>query len=470
MSTTENPSDDKAWKAHLADLRAAVAGPVLLQGEDGYDAERVGFDLSGQQWPGLVLGATEPADILAGVRFAGDWNLPVGVQATGHGPTVACDGGLLINTSRATGVTIDATARTAWLQAGVIWHDVVQAAAPYGLAPLCGAAPAVGAISYLLGGGLGPLGRPCGFAADHVRSIDIVTADGEARRVTPEAEPELFWAVRGGGGNFGVVTAMEIDLMPVADLYGGGLFFSGDDAQAVLEAFRASTALAPDELVLSVALLRFPDLPVLPPPLRDRFCCHVRVAYYGEGQQGERLIAPIRDAAPVLLDGLGDMPFTDIGTIHNDPTTPLPVESRSLVLRSVDAGTLSTVVRHAGPATGFLIELRHLGGALSRQPEIPNSVGHRSGAFSVFTTAYQSPGGITALGLAQQRLIDDLRPWSNGGALLNFLAGPYVTPTDVRNAYREADFARLVAIKAEWDPSNMFRFNHNIPAAAEASP
>src|ERR1700761_3933965 len=202
----------------------------------------------------------------------GPIGFPSGGQPPGHGPTAATDGGLLLTTRRISAVEVDAASRTARLQAGTTWAQVIEAAAPFGLAPLAGAAPSVGAVSYTLGGVLSPLGRRYGFAADHVRAIEVVTADGELRRVTPGTYPDLFWAMRGAGSNFGVVTSLEIDLMTVPDFYGGGLFFPGEARSAVLAAFARCALAAPDSLSLSVAVLTFPDAPVLPPTLRGRHC------------------------------------------------------------------------------------------------------------------------------------------------------------------------------------------------------
>ena len=164
------------------------------------------------------------------------------------------------------------------------------------------------------------------------------------------------------------------------------------------------------------------------------------------------------------------MPVTDLGTIHNDPTTPRPTNTRSLVLRSADDETVTTVLRHAGPHASFGVEVRQLGGALARGPVVPNAVGHRHGAVTVYTTAYPHPTGLSASdGAAEQALLDDLAPWSDGGALVNFLAGAHVTPADVRAAYEPETWTRLVQIKTRWDPGNVFRINHNIPPEATAA-
>jgi Berberine and berberine like len=187
------------------------------------------------------------------------------------------------------------------------------------------------------------------------------------------------------------------------------------------------------------------------------------VAHCGAPGEGDALIQPLRTVAPLLLDTVRIMPFTDVGTIHNDPTAPMPTMSRSLVLKDADDQTAGALLAAADPRSPFLFELRHMAGALGRQPSVPNAVGHRGGAFNFYATAYPDPAGLQEAGQAEQRLVDALEPWSDGGALVNFLAGPYVTTGHVRAAYAPADYSRLTDIKTAWDPDNTFRFNHNIP-------
>ena len=343
MATTDElPASDAVSSGVVGGVgRSVRAGSrtVLVPGDEGYPAESTGFDLSVPQRPALIVGATTTDDVVAAVRFARSHGLFVGVQATGHGPTVAADGGLLINTGRMTAVDVDSVNRTARLQAGTQWTQVIEAAAPFGLAPLSGSAPSVGAVSYSLGGGIGVLSRRFGFGADHVRAIEVVTADGELRRVTAEDSPDLFWAMRGAGSNFGVVTSIEVDLVAVPELYAGGLFFPGDERADVLAAFVECAATAPDALSLSVAVYTFPDLPTLPAAVRGRHCCHVRVTHQGPAAEAETFLGTLRGAGTVLLDTVRSLPLTEIGTIHNDRTAPLDVHSRSLVLRRLDPGS-----------------------------------------------------------------------------------------------------------------------------------
>ena len=416
-------------------------------GTPAYDAARAGFDLTAIPEPDLAVSATCEADVVAAVAYAAEHDLPVGVRATGHGPIPDVRGGVLIDTRALRSVRIEG--RSAVLGAGTTWTDVLARCAPLGLAPLCGSAPDVGAVSYSLGGGLGPLGRAHGWAADHVRRLRLVTADGTVLAVDPSSEPDLFWALRGGGGNFGVVTELETELVRVEQLYGGGLFLPGECAGDLLAAFGRATAEAPDALTLSMAFVTFP--PVAPEPLRGRFLAHLRVAYLGDPREAEALLAPLRAVAEPVLDTVRPLGIDEIGTIHADPVAPMPVSCGGAILPTWDDAAITVLLDDVGPRTPHMTELRHLGGALARPAQ--NAVGHRDTAYSVFTSAY--PGGAPE---AQTAFYQRLEPWSGGRSLYNFTAHPDNTPADASGAFEPAILDRLRTVKKEWDPQDRFRF------------
>jgi hypothetical protein len=339
------------------------------------------------------------------VRFAADRGMPVAVRATGHGPVAGVDHGVLVDTRALSTVTVDPVRRTATAGGGVRWAQVLTQTAPFGLIPLCGSSPDVGVAAYTLGGGLGPLGRRHGWATDRVRRIRLVTPDGELREVTAHTAPELFWALRGGGGGFGVVTEVEFDLVAGDALYGGGLYLPGEAAPELLAAFGRSTATAPDELSLSVAFITFPDIDALPAPLRGRFVAHLRVTYVGSPAEAERLIAP------PLLDTVRPLPIVEFGSIHGDPTRPQPVSCGGAVLPRWDDAAVAVLLAEIGPATPHMLELRHLGGALARPPAVADAVGHRDAGFNVFTSAYPGPAFDDAAA-AQTAMYQRLLPWS----------------------------------------------------------
>ncbi|MEJ2865488.1 FAD-binding oxidoreductase [Actinomycetospora flava] len=441
-----------------------TVGAVLVPGDDAYDAERRGYNLSVDHRPAVIVAAECAEDVAAAVRFAVDHDLPVAVQATGHGPTAPADGALLLTTSRLAGIEIDPVARTARFEAGVRSGALVAAAAEHGLAPLNGSAPDVGAVGYHLGGGVGLMSRQFGYAVDHVRALEVVTADGRRRRVTAgSADPDdadLFWALRGAGkGRLGVVVAVEIDLHPVARLYGGGMHFAAGEAREVLRTWAERTAITPEAMGSSVLLIRMPDLPFLPDELRGRSVVHVRFVFTGDAAEGERLVAPFRALGP-LTDTVGEMPYRDVGTIHAEPTTPVAFHARNTMLRALDQDAVDTLLEHAGPDAGapYLVELRHLGGAAARPGAVPSALARRDGTFVLYAGGVATgTDEVAALTSSLDALLRAMDPWATGGACLNFLAGPDVTGEQVRSAYSPADRDRLREIEQRVDPGNTFR-------------
>src|SRR6185437_14869155 len=317
----------------VAALATNVGGPVLVPGSAGFADECATFNLNCGFQPALMVGATSEDDVVTAVRFAARHGLPIAVKSSGHQVVLPAHGAMLITTERMRGFSMDARRQTARAEPGLKVGDVVARTSEAGLAPVMGSAPGVGIVGYTLGGGQSPLlGRLYGYAADHVRRVNIVTADGELRNVTAESEPELFWALRGGKGNFGVVTEIEFGLFPVARFFGGGIYFPGERLADVLEAWRTWLPTIPEEMTSSVAIQRLPDVPLLPEPLRGAFVVHLRIGYLGPAAEGEKLVAPLRAAAPPLLDLLEDKPVSAVGEIHMDPVDPMPYVDRTVSL------------------------------------------------------------------------------------------------------------------------------------------
>ncbi len=469
---TINVSPHKAALAgkSLDRLVEAVEGKVLLPSDAGYDAEVVGFNLAESSRPAVVVVAANAADVEAVVRFAASNQLPIAIRNTGHG-AVACDGAVLIKTGLLSASHVDPGRRTARAQAGVRWQQVIADAGVFGLAPLNGSSPTVGVVGYTLGGGLGPIARQYGLAADHVLSIDLVGADGTLRQVTRRSDPDLFWAVLGTRGNFGVVTALEFSVFPVPRLYGGGLYFAGKHAADLIRVWRSWVETVPDAMTSSVALLRLPPLPELPEPLRGQFVVHVRIAYDGSAADGARLVEPLRSIAAPLIDSVEDMPYTAVGSIHADPPNPLPYYDGSILLRELSAEAAATVLRLGGPGVETpltAIEIRHLGGALDRRGA-HQVVDLAASRFSVFAIGVADAAGANVVRAAIRELLDDLRPWSSGRRYGNFFSVDETDPQIVQTAYEADIYDRLRSLKATYDPHNIFRINHNIPPMAPAS-
>jgi FAD/FMN-containing dehydrogenase len=458
---TEN-SDVGGQVAAIAQLAERVQGQVFVPGDSGYDNERAGFQLSGAHRPEVIVGAVSAADVRAAVEFAAVRGLPVTVQATGHGFAGPTTGGVLISTRRMSGVRIDPGASTAWVEAGVRWQQVIDAAAGHGLAPLSGSLPEVGVVSYSLGGGIGLLARRYGYAADHVRRLELVTADGRLRMVTAESEPELFWALRGGGGNFGVVTSMEIGLVPVARLYGGGLYFDADPA--ILDGWLRWTTAIPEEMTSAVLLIPFPDIPEVPEPLRGRRVAHVQLAYAGDPLSGEEVIAPLRAIGACLMDTVRDMSFAESAAVFDDPSDPHSYQGTNAFLRDA-SGIAEHIVAQTHSELPLIIGLRHLGGAMSRPPRVPSAVGHRDARYllSVLSPADGLDPGL--LRTAHDGVLDAMQAWTTGGMSLNFQFGP-VDRDRIPAGYAPGDYRSLAELKKQVDPTFLFRGGNTIPDSA----
>jgi FAD/FMN-containing dehydrogenase len=443
-------------------LSSRLDGVALRVGDTGYEEARSGVQRAYLHRPSVAVRAAGVDDVRLAVRYAAERDLPVAVQATGHGLTVPTDGGVLIDTSRMADVRVDPVARTAWAAAGTRWEQVIAAASEHCLAPLSGSSPDVGVVGYTLGGGLGLLGRGFGYAADHVRRVELVTADGVYRSIT--AGGDLFWATRGGGGNFGVVTGLEFDLFPVARLYGGGLYFDTGSIPAVLKTYLEWTATVPDRMSSSIGLIPLPDLPTVPAVLRGRHVAHVRIAYHGTVEDGERLVAPLRALGPCLMDTLGGMPYLATGSIHNEPKQPRSFYCANAMLGEIDASVPDTVLDLAGPGAGVfaVVQLNHLAGALANYPEVPSAVSHRDASFVLrVVTLPRGPERDTAHETANA-VTRAVAPWTLGRSP-SFVQGEQSAFEQVRECYEPATLARLAALKAHHDPRNMFRCNVNIP-------
>ncbi|MFJ8740531.1 FAD-binding oxidoreductase [Embleya sp. NPDC127516] len=460
------PEDDHASRAAaLAELGARVQGVVYAPGDPGYDDERSGFQTAFRPSPDVIVGAANAEDVRLAVEFARAHGLSMSVRATGHAPADASPGGVLISTRRMAEVRVDPAARTAWAQAGARWERVVAESTPHGLAPLNGSAPHVGVVAYTLGGGLGLLAREFGYAADHVRAIEVVTADATLRRVTADGDADLFWALRGGRDNFGIVTSIEFDLMPVARVYGGSLVFDTDLVEAATAAYLAWTENVPEQVTSSISFIGLPDIEQVPAPLRGRHTASIKIVYTGDAADGERLVAPLRAVGPRLVDDLADLPYARSHTIHNDPAHPHAYLGDNVLVRDLDPEALRAVYELAGPSAPMMVmhEVRHLGGALSRQPAVPNAVGGRDARYIVRVVAMIDGADLDAARALQADVQAVLKPLSLGRNL-NFVYGDGVAPGPDRVAevYDPSTRARLAELKAAYDPGNLFAGNHNL--------
>ncbi len=445
-------------------LKRQVSGSVFTPDDAAYEQARLTWNRATNQHPALILVPNNTQDVIAGVRFAREAGLGVAVQSTGHGVHHPADGGVLVVTSQMTAIQVDVEARTARAEAGVVWQQVLDKATPYGLAPLLGSSPHVGVIGYSLGGGIGWLARPYGLAADSVRAVDIVTPDGELRYASATENSDLFWGLRGGGGSFGVVTAIEFALYPVATIYGGHLIYPGQLAGKALRFFRDWANTAPDELTSSIQIVKLPSLPIVPEALRGQKQVIVRAVYAGDAAKGEALIQEWLDWRTPITNEFHEMPFTEIGTVSNDPTDPRSMHYSNEMLDALSDDAIDVIVRRATNSASPLLanELRHAGGAIARVAADANAIGNRDAAF------YLTMAALTPTSEAQsaveayiQEYQGELRPYVRGGVYLNFVRGSEAHRR-IRDAYLPESYARLRALKAKYDPDNLFRFGYHL--------
>ncbi|MGI5350143.1 FAD-binding oxidoreductase [Streptomyces sp. CA-250714] len=453
---------DGMRKEALDALRDAVRGSVLVPGDEGYDQERTGFQTGNPHRPDVIVAAHTAEDVRAAVDHAQRHGLPLAVQATGHGLGESAREGVLVSTRHMTGIRIDTTARTAWIEAGVRASDLVAEAARHGLAPVNGSAPGVGVVSYALGGGVGLLGREFGYAADRVRRIDIVTADARLREVTAQSDPELFWGLRGGGGGFGAVTGLELELVPVERIFGGRLIFDGGQvAEEVLRIWQKWTESVPDELTSAVTLLPMPDVPGIPEPLRGRYLAQVHIAFTGSREEGERLVEPLRGIGSLLVDELREMPYAECAAVFSEPDTPHSYRSANVMLGAdgLDDSTRRAVLAASGPSAEAMcvLSVRHLGGAFAHPPAVPNAVAHRDAEYLLYVLSPVSDPGEDVVRALHERVLAPVSDQSLGRNA-NFLYGPQ--DRDIAQAvYGDENSARLERLKAQCDPQGLFRFS-----------
>jgi hypothetical protein len=447
-------------------LGARIRGEVVAPADPGYDQARQAWNLHADQRPAFVVFPEDADDVVAVVDHARRHGLRIAPQGTGHNASpIAWDAStILLSTSRMRGVVIDVPGRRARVAAGTLWLDVTAPASAHGLAPLAGSSPDVGVVGYCLGGGVSWLARKHGLAANSVLAIELVTADGRLRRVDADHDADLFWALRGGGGSFGVVTAMEIALHPLPELYAGAMFWPVERASEVLHAWREWTLTVPDDVTSSARILQLPPLPDIPEPLRGGSFVTIDAAVIGRRASGAEIVQPLRDLRPDI-DTFEMVAPVALSRLHNEPEHPVPGMAEHRLLAELPAEAIDAFVAAAGPESGSTMlaaEIRHLGGALGvAQP------GH--GALARFDAAYlvfgvgiaASPAMIAGLEASLPRFKAAMAPWDAGRGYLNFEE----TAVDSRSFYDEITHRRLARIKAHVDPRDMFRSNHPIRAA-----
>jgi FAD/FMN-containing dehydrogenase len=435
---------------------------LVFPGDPGWDAARRAWNLAVDQRPAAVALPETVDDVVAAVDYARTLGLRVAVQGTGHGaPGASLAGTLLINTERMTGVEIDAEARVARVAAGTIWIDVVDAAVVHGLTALHGSAPDVGVVGYSLGGGIGWLARKHGLSSSSVLSAEVVTADGEVVHADPETNPELFWALRGGGGSFGVVTEVEIALYPVTEAFAGWLIWPMERAAEVLGAWADWTRNVPEDVTSIGRLLQIPAIPEMPEPLRGRQVVVVEAAYLGDEQSGRELLRPLLELEPEI-DTFGIVAARALAELHRDPPGPVPGRGEGWMLDALDVSAAEAIVEAAamnGTAPLISIEIRHLEGALGRPDPNGGVLSHVDAPYALYSVGIATgPEAVTAIDARIAAIRAAAGPWLSRRAYFN-LSEREVDPSAF---YPDGAYGRLTQIRADVDPDGVFRAKHAI--------
>jgi FAD binding domain/Berberine and berberine like len=444
-------------------LSERFRGSVFAPGDDGYDQARLAFNVTVDQRPALAALPADADDVGELVRFAREHGKRVAPQRTGHNaaPLGSLSDTILLKTDLLGEVSIDAGARRARVGGGAQWLNVVPQASELGLAALHGSAPDVGIAGYTLGGGVGWYGRKLGTAANAVRAIEAVTGEGELVRADADNEPELFWAMRGAGGNFGVVTALEFELFEVGDLYAGVLFFPLERAPEVLHAWREWAPGVPEEVTSVGRVMQFPPLEDIPEPLRGQSFAVVEAVCMMSEEEGRELLRPLRELGPAM-DTFASVAPAALADLHMDPPMPVPYASTAEVLSDLSAEALDSLLEAVGPGSGsplVSVEVRHLGGALSRTEPDAGALACLPGDYLAFGVGMTPEPQATKSAITYlERLHKAIAPYACGG-YLNFLEQPY----DLSKIFGEESLSRLRAVKAKHDPDNVFHANHALP-------
>jgi FAD binding domain len=444
----------------------AIAGRIATPSEDDWDQARAAWNLTADQRPEAVAFVESSEDVVKTVDFARQRGLRVTGQGTGHGAAAlgSLEGAILVKTERLRGIEVDPDARTARVEAGTLVLELSEAAQAHGLSSMPGSSPDVGVTGYTLGGGLSWLGRRYGFACNRVRAIELVTADGEPKTADAENDPDLFWALRGGGGDYAIVVALHLDLVPIADVYAGALLFPAEVGAEAIRTYRDWAAGVSDDVTSVVRFLRPPPVPDVPEELRNVPLLTIGAACIGDQATGEATIAPLREIAQPILDTFGQIPATGLCRIHMDPEQPVPGLGHHRTIRELPDEAIGAFAELAHPESSplLLTELRQLGGALGRPDPGGGALSHLDADFVMFGVGLpMTPELGQAIESQHDRLHEAMEPWAGDGGYFNFAERPCdadaILPPEVCE--------RLTDVKRRYDPDGMIVSNHALAIA-----
>ncbi len=443
-------------------LRERFGDAVTTAEDEGWDAARLAFNLLVDQQPVAVATPSTAAETAEIVSAARELGLKVAPQGSAHnaGPLGSLDETLLLRFGRMTAVELDPDAPSARVEAGARWWDVIPAASELGLSALHGSSPEVNVVGYSLNGGVSWQMRKHGLQCNRVTAIELVTGDGAERRIDADTEPDLFWALRGGGANFGAVTAIEFELLPLRELYAGALFFGFERAGEVLHAWRAWTESAPEEVTSVGRLIQLPDLELIPEIVRGKSFTVIEAAFLGGEEEGRELLAPLRDLGPEM-DTFAMVPPAGLSELHMDPVDPVPYMTAHALVGDLPESAIDELVAATGPGSGsplLSIELRHGGGALGREAPNGGALASLPGTYMMFGVGVvMAPEMVPPVEATLGRLGEVFAPY-DAGRYSSFTEQPY----DVATMFSAPALERLRAVRAQFDPDGIFRACHPV--------
>jgi FAD/FMN-containing dehydrogenase len=445
-------------------LALNLQGELILPGNPHYEVARGIWNGAYDHHPALIVRCSTAEDVRAAITFAREQNMAVSVRSGGHSPAGygTNEGGMVIDLSHMKAITVDPEQRTARLEPGLTWNEVAQTLQPYGLALTSGDTGTVGVSGLLLGGGIGWMVRKYGLTLDHLRAVELVTADGQFLRASTNEHADLFWGLRGGGGNFGIATAFEVDLHQAGIVLGGAVFYEMAEAELILREYAHYALTAPEELTSMALLMAAPPAPFIPPAKQGSPVVAIFICYTGDLKQGEQVVAPLRKLGTVVADVVAPIPYPVMFAFTEEAARPgFPQYVRSMFAQTLSDEVVQTIVAEASqiisPET--MMQIRILGGAMSRIPADATAFAHRDkqALISVFDTELQL-GNSEHLARAEQ-LWQSLSSYTEG-AYVNFLMDEGAQR--VHQAYPPATYARLAELKRRYDPTNLFHYNQNI--------
>lgn len=461
--------NDKTWldQEVIEKFKSKLRGELYLPGESGYEQARSIWNGMIERRPGWIARCIGVADVIAAVNFARDNDLLLSVRGGGHNVSgsAVCEGGLMVDLSLMRGIHVDPDRRIARVQPGTNWGDVDRETQLFGLAVPGGIVSATGVAGLTLGGGFGWISRKYGLTSDSLLSVDVVLADGRFVKASSTQNPDLFWGIRGGGGNFGIVTSFEFQLQPLGpEVMAGLILYPFEDAREVLEFYREFTAHAPDELGTLAVLRIAPPAPFLPKQVHGQPVVGIGVCYAGPVETGAQVVRPLKEFGSPLVDLIGPKPFVAHQTML-DAASPSGRRYywKSEYLSELNDETCKTLINYAANLSSSMtaVLVFQLGGAIGRVGEHETAAGNRDAAYVLNIQSAWEEIGQTDKHIEWTRTFwRDMQPFSSGGVYVNFLSEDE-GDTRVRAAY-PGNYERLVELKNKYDPTNLFRMNQNI--------